>query len=117
MNRRAQSRSSGLFLTTAAALWLLAIGLFGVWALRSGDVAKVMYDWPGVTLVLASTCALAASLLSLSTMLLLPLIWRGGRRVDSWTGWRKIRFTLMAATFTAYGVLLASWGALEPWSS
>jgi len=88
-----------------------------VWALRSGDVAKVMYDWPGLTLVLASTCALAASLLSLSTMLLLPLIWRGGRRVDSWTGWRKIRFTLMAATFTAYGVLLASWGALEPWSS
>lgn len=110
-------RRSGIILATAAALWFLAIGLFGVWALGSGDVAKVMYDWPGVTLVLASTCALAASLLSVLTMLLLPLIWRGGRRVDSWTGGRKIRFTLMAATFTAYGVLLASWGALEPWSS
>jgi CubicO group peptidase (beta-lactamase class C family) len=110
-------RRSGIILTTAAALWLLAIGLFGVWAAGTGDEAKVMYDWPGVTLVVASTCALAASLLSASTMLLLPLIWRGGRRVDSWTGGRKIRFTLMAATFTAYGLLLASWGALEPWSS
>jgi CubicO group peptidase (beta-lactamase class C family) len=110
-------RRSGIVLTTAATLWLLAIGLFGAWGLGSGDVATVMYDWPGVTLVLASTCALAASLMSVLTMLLLPLIWRGGRRVDSWTGGRKIRFTLMAATFTAYGVLLASWGALEPWSS
>ena len=75
-----------------------------------------MYDWPGLPLVIASACALVASLLSLLTLGLLPLVWRGGRRVDSWSARRKIGFTTAAVIFFAFAVLLATWGALEPWS-
>ena len=42
--------------------------------------------------------------------------WRGGRRVDSWTPGRKLRFTITALIFTAFSVDLAYWGALTPWS-
>ncbi len=110
-------RRAGLIIQTQSALWLVSVGLFGVWALRAGDVARVMYDWPGVMLVGASASALVASLLSLPTLLLIPSIWRGGRRLDSWGAARKARYSLLALEFTAFAVLLASWGALEPWST
>ena len=65
----------------------------------------------------ASTCALVASVMAVLTLALLPLVWRGGRRLDSWNGARKIRFTLTALIFLTFGGLLASWGALEPWNA
>lgn len=109
-------RRAGLVLTTQSALWIAAMALFAVWAAGTGDVAKVMYGWPSLTLLIASTCALVAGLLSLLSILLLPLVWRGGRRVDSWTGGRKFAFTLTTVVFAGYSLLLASWGALEPWT-
>jgi hypothetical protein len=110
-------RRAGTLISTQAILWLVAIGLFAVWASRATDVAGVMYDWPGVTLVSASACALVASVLSLPSVLLTPLIWRGGRRLDSWSAARKLRYTLLALLFLSFAVLLATWGALEPWSA
>ena len=110
-----QSRAS-LIMTTQAALWLVALGLFGLWLAGTGNLANVMYNWPGVPLIIGSAAALVAAILSLVTVLFLPLVWRGGRRVDSWTVSRKIRFTVASLILLSYAALLATWGALEPWS-
>ena len=110
-------RRSSLLQTSQAALWLAAMLLMGIWAMGAGDLAKVMYNWPGLTLILASACALVAAILAVATLVFVPLVWRGGRRVDSWTTGRKARFTVTAFIFLGYAVLLASWGALEPWSA
>ena len=107
---------AGVILATQATLWIVSAGLFGLWASGTGDVPRVMYTWPGVSLVIASTCALVASLLCVPGIGLLPFVWRGGRRVDSWSGWRKTDYVIKSALFLIYAVLLATWGALEPWS-
>jgi len=99
-----------------AALWLTAIGLFAIWASKTGDVAKVMYGWPGPFLVLASACALVATALTLATLVALPAVWRGGRRVDSWSPLRKLAFSVTVLVYAAFAVTLFSWGALSPWS-
>lgn len=99
-----------------ALLWLAAIILFGVWAARSGDVTKVMYGWPGPLVITASACALVAALLTIVTLIAVPAIWRGGRRVDSWSGGRKAAFTLTVLIYTAFSLQLALAGALLPWS-
>ena len=110
-------RRASLLQTSQAGLWLAAMLLLGIWSTGAGDLAKVMYNWPGFTLVLASACAFLASLLAVATLVFVPLVWRGGRRVDSWTGGRKARFTVSALIFLGYAALLLSWGALEPWSA
>jgi hypothetical protein len=51
-----------------------------------------------------------------ATVIAVPAIWRGGRRVDSWTPFRKAFFTLTVLIYTAFSVDLALWGALSPWS-
>jgi hypothetical protein len=99
-----------------AALWLVAMALFAVFALRAGDRAYVMYAWPTPALLIGSACALVAALLTGLTVVMAPAVWRGGRRVDSWTAWRKLRFSLSTLIFAGFSVLLALWGALEPWS-
>jgi hypothetical protein len=58
-----------------------------------------------------------ASVLSVANLVLLPLVWRGGRRVDSWTLGRKLRFTATALIFAAFSLVLALWGAIYPWAS
>ncbi len=99
-----------------AALWITALLLFLVWVSKTGDVAEVMYGWPGSMLVLASACALVAALLTLASLAALPSVWRGGRRVDSWTSLRKTGFCLTAAIYAAFSIVLGLWGALAPWS-
>jgi CubicO group peptidase (beta-lactamase class C family) len=99
-----------------AILFLLAIALTGVFALRAGDRGYVMYAWPTPYLLIASACALVATVLSFLTLGMAPTVWRGGRRVESWTAWRKLRFTITTFIFAGFSVLLAVWGALEPWS-
>jgi hypothetical protein len=112
----AQVRAS-LLQSTVAMLWLIAMAGFGVWAARAAtNVANVIYSWPGPWLLIASACALVAALLTAVTIVLTPAVWRGGRRVDSWTAWRKLRFTVSTAVFAGFSVMLALWGALEPWS-
>ena len=99
-----------------AGLWLAAIGLFGLWAQGTSDVPALVYGWPGPLIITASTCALVAAALSLVTIAAVPAIWQGGRRVESWTGARKVFFTLTVLIYAAFSVLLAINGALEPWS-
>jgi CubicO group peptidase (beta-lactamase class C family) len=101
---------------TQAILWLVALGLFGVWFLRSRDQADLMYGWPGPYLVLASACALIAALLTLLAACALPLVWQGGRRVDSWSGLRKLGFTVTVLVYLGFSFALMNWGALTPWS-
>lgn len=99
-----------------AGLWLAAFGLFGAWAGGVSNLAGIMYGWPGPLIVTASTCALVAAALSLLTIAAVPAIWQGGRRVDSWSATRKVFFTMTVLIYTAFSVLLAMNGALEPWS-
>ena len=98
------------------ALWLVAMGVFGAWAAQSSDVAPIMYNWPGPLIVTASACALMAAALTLATLVALPAVWRGGRRVDSWSARRKLFFTLTVLIYASFSVLLGMNGALSPWS-
>jgi len=110
-----QGRAS-LVQNIQAALWLIGLALAGLWASKTGDLAYVIYHWPGALLLTASACALVASALTIVTVLALPAIWRGGRRVDSWSQLRKAGFTLTVLIYGAFAVVLGLWGALSPWS-
>jgi len=110
-----QSRAS-LVQNIQAVLWLIALALLGLWASKTGDQAQIMYRWPGILMITASACALVAAGLTVTTIIALPAIWRGGRRVDSWTQLRKAFFTLTVLIYTAFSVVLGLWGALSPWS-
>lgn len=110
-----QARAS-LVQAIQAGLWLTALILFAIWASGASDTQAIMYRWPGLPVVTASACALVAAALTLLTIAALPAVWQGGRRVDSWTGLRKVFFTASVLIYTAFSVLLAINGALEPWS-
>jgi hypothetical protein len=110
-----QSRAS-LVQNIQAVLWLATLGLIALWASKTGDEAQIMYRWPGVLMITASACALVAAGLTATTIIVLPAIWRGGRRVDSWTPLRKAFFTVTVLIYSAFSVALAMWGALSPWS-
>jgi len=109
-----QSRA-GLLQAIQAALWIGAAGLFATWAWRASDPARLVFDWPGALLVTASACALVAAALTVTTLVALPSVWRGGRRVDSWTPLRKLAYSLTAILYAVFSVLLAEAGALSPW--
>jgi len=111
-----QGRASAIQ-TSTAILWFVAVGGFGWWALRGLiNPGAAFAEWPGAWVVIGSSCALVASLCSLGQVLMLPAVWQGGRRVESWTAWRKLRFSMTALIFLAFGVILLLWGALQPWS-
>ena len=100
-----------------AGLWLTAMILFGLWGAKAvSDQAWVVFSWPGPLVILASACALVASALTVTTVVALPAIWSGGRRVESWTDLRKAAFTVTVLIYTAFAVLLGGLGALVPWS-
>jgi CubicO group peptidase (beta-lactamase class C family)/uncharacterized membrane protein YphA (DoxX/SURF4 family) len=110
-----QSRA-GLVQVTIAVLWLITVAFGGIFALQARDVGQVMYHWPGFWLMTGSACALMAAILTVLTIVMAPAVWRGGRRVDSWSDLRKLRFTMTTLIFAAFSLLLALWGVLEPWS-
>jgi CubicO group peptidase (beta-lactamase class C family) len=110
-----QSRA-GLVQNIQAALWIASLALFALWFSKTGDLAEVMYRWPGVLLITASACALVAAALTIVTAIALPAIWRGGRRVDSWTQLRKAFFTVTVLVYAAFSVVLGLLGGLSPWS-
>jgi len=111
-----QARAS-LLQTTQAVLWLVAIACVAAFAAGSGDVAAVVFGWPSGWLLTASACAFIATVLSLFTLIMAPVIWRGGRRVDSWSDLRKLAFTITALIFTSFSIVLAAWGFLEFWNT
>jgi CubicO group peptidase (beta-lactamase class C family) len=110
-----QARADGAQIS-ASILWLVALACFGVFYLTSADPAALVADWPSAWLLIASACALVATLVTLLVLGLLPAAWQGGRRLDSWTLGRKARFSTTTAIFALFGILLGFWGALEPWS-
>jgi len=109
-----QSRTA-LSQVLQAVLWLIAFGCFAVWGARADDLLRLVYDWPGGLIITASACALVAGVLGVFNIVLLPIVWRGGRRVDSWTLGRKLRFTVTCLIFGAFTVLVGLWGGLTPW--
>ncbi|HYD45444.1 MAG TPA: serine hydrolase [Phenylobacterium sp.] len=112
----AQRRAS-LLQTIQAALWIIAGVSLAVYVAGAADRAKAIYDWPSSWLIIASACALVASILNILTLVLTPLIWQGGRRVESWSGLRKFAYTFTVLIYGALGLLLLRWGALFPWSA
>jgi CubicO group peptidase (beta-lactamase class C family) len=111
-----QGRAS-LVQNIQAVLWLTAFGLFAIWVSKTGDVANVMYGWPGVSLLIASACMIVAAILTLLTAAILPGVWRGGRRVDSWTAWRKAGYAATTLIYMGFSAILLVWGALTPWAT
>ncbi len=111
-----QARAS-MLQTTQAVLWLVAVACVGAFALGSGDVAAVVFGWPSGWLLTASACALIATALALVTLAMIPVVWRGGRRVDSWNDLRKLCFTVTSLIFIGFAVVLAAWGFLEFWNT
>jgi CubicO group peptidase (beta-lactamase class C family) len=101
---------------SASILWLAAIACFFAWRAGSQDAAVLMYDWPGPWLLISSACAFVATVMTAICLGLAPIAWRGGRRLDSWDGWRKTRFTVTTVIFTLFAALVGLWGGLEPWS-
>jgi hypothetical protein len=67
-------------------------------------------------LVTASACALVAGALTITTLVALPSVWQGGRRVDSWSPLRKLAFSVTVILYAIFAYLLARAGALSPWS-
>lgn len=99
-----------------AGLWLAAMACFLVWSRTVGDATTLTAHWPGAWLIAASSLALAAFVASLLLTLQLIEIWRTDRRGGGWSRGRRLRHSITAAVFVAYGVLLTLWGALTPWS-
>jgi CubicO group peptidase (beta-lactamase class C family) len=108
---------AGLMQISTAILWLIAMVLFAIVGSEAVDVTTIFYAWPAPLVTWAASCALVASVLTAITVLMITTVWHGGRRVDSWTTARKLRFTLTTLIFTVFAVLMAIHGALEPWNS
>lgn len=111
-----QARAS-LLQTIQAILWLVALVGVGVFASGADDMARAFYGWPSGWLLSASACAFVATLLTIATLAMLPVVWRGGRRVDSWTALRKLAFSCTTLIFLGFALLLAAWGFLEFWNA
>jgi hypothetical protein len=110
-----QSRA-GLLQGLQSILWLSAIALFLVWG-ATKQKSELIFDWPGLMLLAASACALVATLLTVVSAALLPLVLRSGRRLDSWTPLRRAGFTVTVLVSLLFGLLLGLWGGLSPWVS
>ena len=115
--RAAQSpaqRWAGRLRGAAAALWIIAMGAF-VSKLSQGldDPASVAFDWPGPLIVLASSAALGAAIITFMTAVLTPAALRGR---GGWTPLRKVRFVTTVTAFVLLAAPLAYLGALTPWN-
>jgi len=112
-------RLAGRVQLAAAWLWIASCVALAVFAARAADAVNVLYVWPGIPMLAASSAALAASALTLVSALFLPAVWRGAldgaRPAPGWSAWRKLRFTLALLIFAAFAIVLGAWGALAPW--
>ncbi|WP_297509674.1 serine hydrolase [uncultured Caulobacter sp.] len=109
-----QARASQMQVMQAV-LWLISAGCLGIFAQKAADQTAVFFGWPSGWLLTGSACALVAAVLGVLTLGMLPMAWRGGRRVDSWSETRKVAFTFTALLMVFLSVLLGVWGYLLPW--
>jgi CubicO group peptidase (beta-lactamase class C family) len=107
-------RLAGALRGLAALLWLFPVPAFAL-KLQSAlaDQSTVVYGWPGPLVTAASAAALAAAMLSWVAAALTPFAWAGR---GGWSPWRKLRFTATILPLAAFGLLLATLGALQPWN-
>jgi CubicO group peptidase (beta-lactamase class C family) len=110
---RVQRRLGGAQLLAAAA-WLIALGAAAVFGSGASDKAQLVFDWPGAPLLIASSAALLASLLSAGVLIAMPFAWM---QDAGWGRWRKLRFSATNVLFCALGLQLALWGFLQPWAA
>ena len=108
-----QRRLNGAQLLAAGA-WLIALGACAVFVSGAENLVGLVFNWPGVPLLIASSAALFASLLSAGVLIALPLAWKGD---EGWEILRKLRFSATSVLFCALGLQLAFWGFLEPWAA
>jgi hypothetical protein len=113
---RGFQRIAGGIQFVVAALWFVSAVCFGIWAAGASDITNIFYNWPSPLIRIASAAALAATVMTFATVLMLPGIWRRNSQDEGWSSWRKLRFTVMVVTSAFLGVLLAAWGALQPWA-
>ncbi|HEY2750846.1 serine hydrolase domain-containing protein [Phenylobacterium sp.] len=107
-------RLAGALRGPAALLWLFAVSAFLLKLQRGlADQSTVVYGWPGPVVTAASAAALAAAVLSWTAAALTPFAWAGR---GGWSPWRKLRFTATILAFSAFAILLAALGALQPWN-
>lgn len=112
----AAQRAASLGVLMVSGVWAAAfIGVI-LWAVSAGQREALVYGFPGPFLKGASIAALIAAVGSALLLLSAPLTWRGGGSEEAWTLGRKIRHSLTVAIFTAFGAVLAAWGALTPWA-
>ena len=113
-------RLAGRVQLAAAWLWLASVAAFAAFSASAADVVNIVYTWPGISMLVASSAALAASGLTLVSGLFLPAVWRGAldgaRTAAGWSVWRKVRYTLAFVVLSAFAIVLGAWGALAPWS-
>ena len=110
-------RLAGRVHLAVAVLWLITAVCVALFAERADDIANIFYSWPGPLILTASSAALAASVLTLGTILLLPAVWRPNLQHEGWSSWRKLRFSFVVLVFAVFAALLAAWGALQPWAA
>jgi hypothetical protein len=105
---------TGQLQIVASALWLASLGSLGLFAATAAsNTNALIYDWPTTPALAFSIAALAASVVTLGLIALLPAAMKvaGG-----WSRWRKARVAVTTLVFAACGALLLAWGALEPWN-
>jgi CubicO group peptidase (beta-lactamase class C family) len=107
-------RIAGALRGPIAVLFPLAIVLF-VRTLQAAlaDQNTIVYGWPQPSVILASSSALVAAVLSAIVLALTPFTWVGSR---GWSMARKVRFTATMLVFAGFSALLALLGALQPWN-
>jgi hypothetical protein len=108
----AVQRGASLAQSLAALSWLGAGAAGAAFAASASNEADVLYAWPPAPLLVFSAAALAAAALSVLALVLTPVVWSGK---DGWRLGRKLRYTTTSLVFCGLGLMLAFWGALEPW--
>lgn len=112
---QAQSVSS-LVGIVVSVLWLVAVIGFALWGASAGDRERLVYNFPGLPLTVASSAALIATVLSAALLIALPLTWkRAPTGQGGWSLGRKIRHAMAVVLFLGFGALVGVWGGLIPW--
>jgi hypothetical protein len=112
-----QSRAS-LVSAFLAGVWVAAIFTFDSWRSHLNDDPNAGFThWPAGQVQLASWLALVASLGTVYQVATFYFVYNEDSRYhDGWPMWQKVAHGLLLVWWMFYIVVLAVWGALEPWS-
>ncbi len=112
----AQARAS-VISAGIAALWLIAILIFHSWLSNLDDTSTLFTHWPARQVQFASLVAFLAAMGTLYQLCTAFFVFNEANRYgDGWPQWQKYAHGLLLAWWSFYIIVLAFWGALEPWS-